>query len=288
MNDRRHIGFQSLGGLTLAIGILPWAFSATLADPVQLAGAYFSWAAALYLYAAGGAAGAAFTLSPGDAMRPGWALLSLSYLVLVPSGLWYGPRGLGLYESTNRSPGILVTAGIASGALAVAAFLLLSRAWRASGLEMTSRASRVVTRLGALAVAILLAGPDLVERFPDAMRGDVLAIGDVVTDVLDGALFVVAAPILRAALLLGGGLAAWPWIFLTSSLFAWLGYDAIAAYGDVAGLAPRTIRVTEEIFRTLGAAFTFAAGVAQRWMITGRPVRAAATDGRGAGSAGRP
>ena len=288
MTSGRHLRFQVLGALTLAIGVLPWSFSASLGDPVQLAGAYFSWAAALYLYAAGGAAVAALTLSPGDAMRPGWAFLATSYIVLVPAGLWYGPRGLGLYESTNRSAAVLVTAGLASSALAIAAFLLLSRAWRTSGLDVTSRASRVVIRILALAVALALAGPDLVERFPAALRGDVLAVGDVVTDVLDGALFVVAVPILRAALLLGGGLAAWPWIFLTSSLFAWLGYDAVAAYGDVAGLLPRTIRVAEETFRTLGAAFTFAAGVAQRWMLTERLPRPSATDGRGDGAASRP
>ena len=123
MTRGRHLRFQVLGALTLAIGALPWSFAASLGDPVQLAGAYFSWAAALYLYAAGGAAGAALTLSPGDAMRPGWTFLATSYVVLIPAGLWYGPRGLGLYESTNRSPAVLVTAGLASGAMAVTAFL---------------------------------------------------------------------------------------------------------------------------------------------------------------------
>jgi hypothetical protein len=79
---------------------------------------------------------------------------------------------------------------------------------------------------------------------------------------------VVAVPVLRAALVLGGGLVAWPWLLLTASLVAWLGYDATAVYGGAAGLDHRTVRVVEEVFRSLGAAFAFAAGIAQRWVMT--------------------
>jgi hypothetical protein len=283
MTQGRHLRFQALGAVTLVVGLLPWPFSASLADPVQLAGAYFAWAAAMYLFAAGGTLVAAFTFSSGEPMRPAWLLLSASYLVLVPAGIAVGPRTLGLYEAVNRSPLLTITGSIVSGALAVAAFVLLSRAWRASGLDLTSRANRVVARLVGLAVALALAGPDLWERFPAAANGDALAMGDVVTDVLDGTLFVVAVPVLRAALLLGGGLAAWPWLFLTASLGSWLGYDAVAVFGEAAGLDGRTIRVTEEVCRTLGAAFAFSAGVGQRWVMT---ARAPATSGRGDRAAG--
>jgi hypothetical protein len=56
-------------------------------------------------------------------------------------------------------------------------------------------------------------------------------------------------------------------MLLTASLTAWLGYDAIAIYGGVAGADPRAVRVAEEMLRTLGAAFVLAAGIAQRWVI---------------------
>jgi hypothetical protein len=124
--------------------------------------------------------------------------------------------------------------------------------------------------VAALAVAAALAGPDLLVRFPVALTGDVLAVGDVITDLLDGALFVVAVPVLRAALMLGGGLVAWPWLLLTASLAAWLGYDATEVYGAAAGLDALTVRVVEEVFRSLGAGLAFSAGIAQRWVMTSR------------------
>jgi hypothetical protein len=265
---RRSLRFQALALVTLVVGLLPAPFATSIADPFQLAGAFFGWAVAMYLFAAGGTLVAALTFAPGEPMRPGWLLLSASYLVLAPALIRMGPKAGGLYVAAQREPLVSSLTSIVSGALAVAGFLVLSRAWRASGLDTTSRATRVTARLVALAVAVAMAGPDLVARLPAAANGDVLAAGDVVTDLLDGSLFVVAIPVLRAALvLLGGGLVAWPWLMLTASLVAWLGYDAAAMYGGAAGLDGRTLRVLEEVLRTLGAAFAFSAGIAQRWVM---------------------
>jgi hypothetical protein len=266
---RQDLRFQALALAALVVGLLPAPFAASVADPVQLAGAFFGWAVAMYLFAAGGTLVAALTFEPGEPMRPGWLLLSVSYLVLAPALIRMGPKADNLYEATQRAPWVASVTSIASGALAVAGFLVLSRAWRASGLDTTSRAARVTARLVALAVAAAMAGPDLVDRLPAALKGDVLAAGDVITDLLDGGLFVVAIPVLRAALvLLGGGLVAWPWLMLTASIMSWLGYDAIAVYGGAAGLDARTLRVAEEVLRTLGAAFAFSAGIAQRWVMS--------------------
>lgn len=266
---RRNLRFQALALAALVVGLLPAPFAASVADPVQLAGAFFGWAVAMYLFAAGGTLVAALTFEPGEPMRPGWLLLSVSYLVLAPALIRMGPKADNLYAATQRAPWVASVTSIASGALAVAGFLVLSRAWRASGLDTTSRAARVTARLVALAVAAAMAGPDLVDRLPAALKGDVLAAGDVITDLLDGGLFVVAIPVLRAALvLLGGGLVAWPWLMLTASIMSWLGYDAIAVYGGAAGLDARTLRVAEEVLRTLGAAFAFSAGIAQRWVMS--------------------
>jgi len=266
---RRNLRFQALALAALVVGLLPAPFAASVADPVQLAGAFFGWAVAMYLFAAGGTLVAALTFEPGEPMRRGWLLLSVAYLVLAPALIRMGPKADGLYEATQRAPWVASITSIVSGALAVAGFLVLSRAWRASGLDTTSRAARVTARLVALAVAAAMAGPDLVDRLPAALKGDVLAAGDVITDLLDGGLFVVAIPVLRAALvLLGGGLVAWPWLMLTASIMAWLGYDAIAVYGGAAGLDAGTLRVAEEALRTLGAAFAFSAGIAQRWVMS--------------------
>jgi hypothetical protein len=266
--DRRHLRFQALALTTLVIGLLPMPFASSIAEPVQLAGAYFGWALAMYLFATGGTLVAALSFERGEPMRPGWLLLSASYLVLVPSMLRNGPKADGLYQLVATTPPWAASlASIASGVLAVTAFVILARAWRASGLDGTSRAGRLGARLAALAVAAALAGPELVEKLPAALGGDVAAAGDAFTSLLDVALFVVAIPVLHAALVLGGGLVAWPWIMLTASLVAWLGYDATAAYGAIGGLDARTVRLLEEVMRTLGAAFAFSAGIAQRWVM---------------------
>jgi hypothetical protein len=265
----RHLRYKAIGLCTLAFSLLPAAFAASIGDPVQLAGAFFGWAIALYLLASGGTLVAALTFGSGEPMRPAWLLLSASYLVLIPPLLRVGPKAEGLYQGAFPVPWLAPVASIVSGALAVTSLFLLARAWRASGLDGSSRRARLVARLAALAVAAALAGPELVERLPAALRGDVTAAGDVITDLLDGGLFVVAVPVLQAALRLGGGLAAWPWGLLTASLVAWLGYDAAAMYGAAAGLDPRSLRILEEVLRTTGAAFAFSAGLAQRWVMTG-------------------
>lgn len=272
--DRRHRPFQFLALATVLVGLVPAALGASLADPVLLAGAYLAWTVAVYLGGAAGTLLAATTFAPGEPMRPGWLLLAGSYAVLVPARLLAGADGSGLAETATRLPAVISLASILSSALAVAGFLVLTRAWGAAGLDTASFASRATattTRLVALLVGVALAGPDLVERFPRMLAGDTMALADVVADVLDVALFVVAVPVLRAARALGGGLVAWPWALLTLSLLAWLGYDASVTWPDAAGLSARHARVIQETMRALAACAALAAGVAQRWIMLGPP-----------------
>jgi hypothetical protein len=266
--SHRHLRFQALAFAALVVGLFPAPFAASIASPEQLAGAFFGWAVALYLFGVGGTLVAAVTFDRGEPMRPGWLLLSGSYLVLAVGTLRMGPDASGLYQAAERSPVVAtLTSGI-SGALAVTGFILLARAWRASGLDTSSRRARLGAQAVALLVAVAMAGPDLVERLPAALTGDVSAAGDVLADLLDGALFVVAVPVLRAALALGGGLVAWPWLLVIASLAAWLGYDATGTYGVAAGLDAHTVRIIEETLRTVGAGCAGAAGIAQRWVMT--------------------
>jgi hypothetical protein len=269
IQQRPHLRFQALAVCALAVGLLPVPLAVSVAEPVQLAGAFFGWGLAMYLFAAGGTLVAALTYDRAELMRPGWLLLSASYLVLVPGLLRMGPNAAGLYAGLQRAPWAAFLTNVLSSALAVTGFLVLSRAWRALGLETSAPGGRMAVRLVALAVAAALAGPDLWEKLPAALGGDLLAAGDVITDLLDGALFVVAVPVLRAALALGGGLVAWPWLLITASLVAWLGYDATEAFGSVAGIDDRTVRLVEEVMRSLAAACAFSAGIAQRWVMTG-------------------
>jgi hypothetical protein len=265
---KSHLRFQALAACTLVIGLIPVASALTISSGTALAGTFHGWTIALYLFATAGTLVAAYSFGRGEPMRPAWLLVSASYLVLLPQRIANGPKAAGLYEALAPPAWASSLSSAVSGVLAVAGFLLLARAWRSSGLDQSSRAGRVVMRLVATAVAATLAGPDIVAQFPAALRGDVLAVGDVFTDLLDVGLFVVAVPVLRAALGLGGGLVAWPWALITCSLMAWLGYDATSLFGAAAGLDARTVRIVEEVCRTLGAALAGSAGVAQRWVMS--------------------
>lgn len=271
MAHDRHRPFRALAALALLVALAPLALAAALPEPTQLAAALFGWTLAAYLWAAGGPLLAATTFAPGEAMRPAWLLLSASYALLLPARLLAGPGWDGLADGALRHQAPALGLSVLSAVVGVAAFLRLTRAWNAAGLDLTSRRARALMRLAALAIAAALAGPDVAERLPAAAAGEWAAAADVVTDLLDGALLVVAAPVLRAALALGGGLVAWPWGLLTLSLLAWLGYDASVIWGDALGLAPRAGRVLEEVMRTLGTTAVFAAGVAQRWVMAPPP-----------------
>jgi hypothetical protein len=269
--DPAHRSFRYLALASLVVGLVPLAFAASLDDPQALSGAFFGWTVAMYLFATGGTLVAATSFAPGEPMRPGWLLLSASYVALVPARLLAGASGGGLYDAGVRHEVVVTILSVLSGALGVAGFLSLARAWSETGLDTSSRAARVALRLAALVVALALAGSDLLRRFPDAAAGDPLAIGDVITDLLDGALFVVAVPVLRASLALGGGLVVWPWGLLTISLLAWLGYDAAVVWGGSLELSPRLARSLEEVMRSSGAGFAFSAGIAQRWIMQTPP-----------------
>jgi hypothetical protein len=263
----RHHRFQALAAFAVIIGLMPVLLAWRIADGRGLAGAFYGWTAALYLCATAGTLVAALTFDRGEPMRRAWLLVSAAYLVLIPSRMIYGLNPEGLFEGQAGSHWTTPVLGSISGVLVVGGVMLLARAWRSSGLDQSSRAARVVARAAALAVAAALVIPDVRDRLPPALAGDLPAAGDVLTDLLDGALFVVAVPVLRAALGLGGGLVAWPWILITGSLMAWLGYDA-TLYGSAAGFDPRTVRIAEEVCRSFGAGLAFAAGVAQRWVMT--------------------
>lgn len=269
----RHRPFQLLGLFTLAMGLAPALLALSMQDPAALAGAYAAWTVTVYLWASGGAVLAATTFEPGEPQRPGWLLLSASYLVLVPGRLLAGATGRGLADLQPRFVDLATAFSTTSGLLGVLGFVVLARAWRDAGLDVTSRGSRVLARVAALAAGLALAGPDALDQAPAALGGDLSALGDVLTDLLDITLFVVAVPVLRAALALRSGLVAWPWLLLTVSLLAWLGFDAAVIWGVGAGLSAREARIVEECMRSLGATGVFAAAIAQRWIMQGPPGR---------------
>jgi hypothetical protein len=266
---QRRQSFEVLALAAVLAGTIPLVLHLAVRREAELVGAYNGWTLAIYLLAAGGTASAAWSFGRADPMRPGWVLLCVSYLLLAPGRILGGspdPASLSPVAATMRA-GV----GLASGWLAFLGFLELSRAWRSTDLDATSPRLKLALRIGALLLAVLLTGPELLDRLPVALRGEPLAMADVASDALDIALLVVAVPVLRAALAMGGGLIAWPWAFLTMSLLAWLGYDAVNLWGGRAGYGTATLLAWEDAFCSLAAGFAFAAGVTQYRVVRMAP-----------------
>ncbi|MGC3997412.1 MAG: hypothetical protein QM767_07880 [Anaeromyxobacter sp.] len=271
MSWRAHRPYALLGLLCAALAAVPVIMARTVPDPMALAGSYMGWTLGLYLAAFTGAALAAATFGADDAQRPGWLLMGLSYLALLPARLLVGPNPSGLFQADEPLLWLRVVSSVANSSLMLAAMLALARAWRQSGLDDPRPWLRWVTQLAGVALAVALMGPDLIRtQLPAVLDGDAAAWGNVITDVLDGLVLAVAVPVLRAAVALGGGLVAWPWLFLTTGLLGWICFDAIAA-SDGLGLTPFDARTATEVARTWACLFTMAAGAAQRWIMSAPP-----------------
>jgi hypothetical protein len=213
-----------------------------------------------------GGLSAAGQFRPGDYLRPAWALLALSYLVLILSTILRAPN------PPTEVVAVRLAMVIVSNAAQVSATLLLSRAWRVAGLELPAR--RTLVTAASLAVALLVAGPPLYVAVRDIVAtgrlspwlGFFSSVGDVIT-------FTLVGPIGLTAWTLRGGLTSWPWLFYTAQILAWLVFDAQDTVGiffvAVSADTPEWIRIAAEPFRIIAASCAFAAGWSQRWVARG-------------------
>lgn len=118
----------------------------------------------------------------------------------------------------------------------------------------------------------MLVGPTFYSAIAGLMHGNgsgeliglFSAVGDTITLAL-------TAPILMTALALRGGLVAWPWIFFTASMLAWLGYDVQGGLGFIYDKLhlemPEWLSNGIGMFKIAACTLSFAAGLAQRRVI---------------------
>ena len=213
-----------------------------------------------------GMASAALAFDRGDYLRRGWGLCAACYVLLLG-------RDAVLLGAASLTPlafqvarGVLVTAG---NACVVTGVWTLARAWSVAGLEHPGSASarRSIVGLAVLAAAVF-AGPTLFVDVRDLLLGADVRLDGIASDLGDILVLPVIAPVALTALAVREGTLRWPWALLTSSLTAWLLYDAIWTVPEYFNVGSAALRDVAEQFHVMAGAFACVAGLAQRKAVT--------------------
>jgi hypothetical protein len=216
--------------------------------------------------ACAGMAAAALAFDRGDYLRRGWGVWAACYAFLLGRDamlLFDGRVSPLVYEVTR---GILVTAG---NVCVVVGAWTLARAWTVAGLEHPGpRGTRRAVVALAIVVAVAFAGPTLVVDLRDVAHGSLAGFDAISSDLGDILSLPLIAPVALTALAVREGTLRWTWMLLTSSLVAWLLYDAIYTLPDYLSVAPLGYRLVSEQFHILAGALACAAGLAQRMAVT--------------------
>jgi hypothetical protein len=214
---------------------------------------------------------AAYAFERGAYMRRAWSFNAWCYLLLLSRDLTnnlVAPDAVFLGMKVVAILGGVVFAANLSSCIGVA---LLARAWSIAGLELPgSRISRYAVMLVAALLAIGISGSDLLRDSHKLVGGDLAAMHHVMSDLGDIFGLALIAPVLLTAIAMRGGVLTWPWALLTASLVFWLLYDAVSIIEDSLPGHETAARVVRETFRALACATEFAAGLAQRRVLTAK------------------
>jgi hypothetical protein len=146
---------------------------------------------------------------------------------------------------------------------------LLAGAWQVAGIRLPgTRRSQQLIFVGAIALALALAGPASYGDLRALVSGNLARLVTVASDVGDIVSLCLIAPVLMTAIALRGGLLAWPWTLMAASQLGWLLYDGAGTVGGLIGADATRLRAIEEVLRVLACLFTFGSGVAQRLVMT--------------------
>ncbi len=214
-----------------------------------------------------GCLAAALAFDREDYLRRAWLLLAASTVLLFARDVF----ALAAHPTAVEVVPQVIEGTLATGgnACSVAGTWMLARAWRVAGLEDHDSRSRETWLLVAtVSLAVFATGLPLASDVRALFRGQVLAVVPLASDVADGIVLSLLAPLAQTAIAMRGGLLRWPWALLTASGGLWLAFDA--AYG-VAGLLhveASSAHPLLEAMRALPTLYGFAAGMAQRQVAT--------------------
>ncbi len=223
---------------------------------VKVLALYGSWAAA-------------FAFERGDYLRRAWFLIGGCMALLLVRDATLAPLGLEAMGASRLEllRGLLV---VAANVSQVVGTWILAGAWKVAHLQLPgSRGRRQAVVAGVGLLAFVIAGPAVVTNLQRVFAGDVSALTGAASGLGDVISLWLIAPLLLTALALRGGLFVWPWALITTSMFAWMLYDALPALGPMLGLGAEATRTASELFRALGCMFGLTAGLAQRAVVTG-------------------
>jgi hypothetical protein len=214
----------------------------------------------LRLLAISGCLAAVSAFDRGDHLRRAWILLGTSTtLVLARDLLHLAPFAP---PPGSLVPSVLLVLGNLAGLTGI---WILARSWRVASISLPGgRAGAVAVTLAAAALALLVAGPEVLREARAVGAGDLTALSLLFAAVVDVLTLILLAPLLLTTLALRGGLFAWPWGLLTANAVAWLLYDGAAALAPI--LTPHGFPLTE-LFRGVAETSLFVAGLAQKRAI---------------------
>lgn len=211
----------------------------------------------LRVLAISGCLAAVSAFDRGDHLRRAWFLLGTSTALVFARDLVHlAPSGP--LTSTLLSSILLVLGNLAG----LTGIWILARSWRVAAMSLPGgRTGAIGVVVAAAALALLVAGPEVLHEARAVAAGDLTAFSLLIAAVVDVLTLVLLAPLLLTTLALRGGLFAWPWGLLTANAVAWLLYDGAAALAPV--LTPHGFPLTE-LFRGVAETSLFVAGLAQK------------------------
>ncbi|MGH7298556.1 MAG: hypothetical protein ACRELB_26690 [Polyangiaceae bacterium] len=252
--------FRALAALPVVLvvlALLGYFLAPPAAQPRVLTGAV----EAAKILAIAGCTLAALAFEGGDYLRRAWLLLAACTSLLLARDV------VALFGGAAALQGALALGG---NGCSVAGTWMLARAWTVAGLDdgEDSSAGRMVILAGAAGLAVLVTGAPLVGDVAALLRGEVFAFVPLASDVADAVVLVLLAPLLQTTLALRGGVLRWPWAMLTCNNLLWLVFDAVYGFGGAWHVEPAHRHLVTEALRALATAYTFSAGIAQRWAVT--------------------
>jgi hypothetical protein len=209
---------------------------------------------------------AARAFDAGDYLRRGWGLWAFSYAFFLARDATL-LLGQALPEpAVDAMRAVLVAAG---NVCVVTSAWTLASAWSVAGLEHPgSRGARRAAVGVAVVAAVLFVGPVFLLDVRSLLGGHLGTLDVLASDLGDMLSLPIVAPVALTAIAVRDGTLRWPWALLTSSLLAWLMYDALYAVPSYLAVAPAPIRLVSEQFHVLAGLLACAAGLAQRRAVS--------------------
>jgi len=202
----------------------------------------------------------------GDYLRTAWYATAASYALLAASAPFHW---------APAQTGFLVGRGVltlAANVAMVTAMWLFGRAYHVAGIDLGSPVRKVTTGVVAGALALAVAGVQLVQAARALAAGQLVGMVNLFGAAGDVLVIALIAPIFLTARALRGGLLMWPWTLIAATNIAWLINDAQSLIAELLpASAGHAVESWTEMWRVAACALMLTAGLAQRRLLAAIP-----------------